>query len=335
MAEETAEDACPAVTVVVATYRRPERVARLLRALEAQTFAGEWELVLVDDASPEEDWRSVQGLAAASPLPIRLVRRDRNGGPGDARQSGWPVARAPLIAFTDDDCTPTPGWLAALVSALDGADLAQGRTLPHPDQLDGHGPFGRTLSVEEEGLYPTCNMGYRRSVLERLGGFDPEFTITCEDTDLALRAQESGATSAWAPDALVYHDVHPSDYRAYVRDKLRWHGVALVLRRHPALRSKLAHRVFWKQSHPPALLAAGGLVVAGFGVAGGRRTRIAGAVIGAAALVPYARFRTRVAPLRGVGRRRRLALLPLVLAADWVEIGVMVRASLRYRTVVL
>jgi GT2 family glycosyltransferase len=252
-----------------------------------------------------------------------------------ARETGWREARAPLIAFTDDDCTPTPGWLAALVEGLEQADLVQGRTLPHPDQLAAHGPFGRTLSEEEEGLYPTCNMGYRRTVLERVGGFDPRFMITCEDTDLALRARESGATSAWRPDALVYHDVHGSDYRAFLRDKLRWHGVALVVREHPSLRSKLHHGLFWKRSHAPALLAAGGIVLAAAGATRSGRGRGLAIVVAATATVPYVRFRTRVAPLRGVGPRRRLALLPLALTGDLLEVGVMAAASVRYRTILL
>jgi GT2 family glycosyltransferase len=316
------------VTVVVATYRRPDRLARLLRALEAQTLPPPWDVVVVDDHSPLDAWAAVQAVVAASPLPIRLIRRERNGGPGLARETGWRAVEAPLVAFTDDDCTPEPGWLAAIVDGLDGAGLVQGRTLPHPEQLASMGPFGRTLVEEEEGLYPTCNMGYRREVLELVGGFDPRFTISCEDTDLAMRALEAGATSAWAPEAVVYHDVHPSSYRDFLRDKLRWHGVALVVRQHPALRSKLVRRVFWKRSHPPALLALAGLLVA-------LRRRPSGLAVAAASAVPYFRFRTVDAPLPGASRRRRLLLLPLVLVADWLEIGVLVRASARYRTVVL
>ena len=325
----TSTSAAPAISVVVATYCRPERLRRLLGALEHQTFDGPYEVVVVDDHSPAETWAAVQDVVAASPLDVELIRRDRNGGPGMARDTGWRAARAPLVAFTDDDCTPSPGWLAALVRELGAAGLVQGRTLPHPDQLSSHGPFGRTLIEEAEGLYPTCNMGYRREVLERVGGFDPSFTISCEDTDLAMRAKEAGATSAWAPDALVHHDVHASDYRAFLRDKLRWHGVALVVRQHPALRSKLQHGVFWKQSHPPALLALAGILV------GLRRPRARGVAVAAVAALPYVRFRTAAAPLPGTGPRRRLLLLPLVLVADWLEIAVLVRASVRYRTVVL
>lgn len=325
----------PTVSVVVATYRRPERIARLLHALEDQTYTGAFEVVVVDDASPADAFREVQQVIAASSLDIRLMRRDHNGGPGAARESAWREAGAPFVAFTDDDCTPTPKWLESIVAGLEHADVVQGRTLPNPDQIDGHGPFGRTLIVEEEGLYPTCNMGYRRAVLERVDGFDPQFVITCEDTDLALRAIETGATSAWAPDALVYHDVHPSDYRAYLRDKLRWHGVALVLHEHPSLRSKLSYGIFWKASHVPALTAAGGLVFAAATARGSARWRVLGLLGGALSLVPYVRFRTRIAPLRGVGPRRRMVLMPAVLFADLVEVGVMTAASVRYRTFVL
>jgi GT2 family glycosyltransferase len=325
----------PAVSVVVATYRRPERLARLLRALEGQTFDEPWEVVVVDDASPEDDWHALQHVVETSSVPVHVVRRPENGGPGRARQTGWQEARAPLIAFTDDDCTPTPAWLGSLVDHLREADLVQGRTLPHPDQLPDHGPFGRTLSEEHEGLYPTCNMGYRRAVLEQVGGFDPSFVITCEDTDLAWRSREAGAVSAWAPEALVYHDVHPSDFRAHLRDKLRWHGVALVLKRHPALRAELRHGLFWKDSHPPALLAGAGIAVAAMAAGRGGRAAPLALAAGVAATLPYVRFRTRRAPLRGVGPRRRLALVPAALVADWVEVAVMAAASVRYRTVVL
>jgi GT2 family glycosyltransferase len=160
----------------------------------------------------------VQRLAAASSIPVTPVKRTSRGGPGGARNTGWRAAQAPLIAFTDDDCTPEPTWLSSMYAALQEADLAQGRTLPRHDQVEAGGPFGRTLRVEEEGLYPTCNMGYRRAILEAVGGFNEHYTLTCEDTDLAWRSKEHGASSAWRPDAVVRHDVHRGRYVEHLKD---------------------------------------------------------------------------------------------------------------------
>ncbi len=50
------------------------------------------------------------------------------------RNAGWRHARAPIIAFTDDDCEPAPGWLSEALPAFDDPDvtMVQGRVLAHP-----------------------------------------------------------------------------------------------------------------------------------------------------------------------------------------------------------
>jgi glycosyltransferase involved in cell wall biosynthesis len=325
----------PVISIVTATRNRAGRLAEFVASIEAQQVDVPFELVLVDDASTDQTWEKVQCLVATSSVPISPSRRSQRGGPGGARNTGWRAAQAPLIAFTDDDCTPDPTWLATIHAGLVQHDLVQGRTLPRAEQIAAGGPFGRTLRVEEEGLYPTCNMGYRRSVLESIGGFNEDYTLTCEDTDLAWRAKEHGATTAWLPDAVVRHDVHAGRYVDHLKDKVRWDGVALVVRDHPALRSHLSHRVFWKQSHPPALAAGAGVALAAHALVRWRGpARLAGVAAGLALGGPYVRFRTKVAPLP-TGRKRNVALIPAVLVADWLEIGVMVAASAKHRSIVL
>jgi glycosyltransferase involved in cell wall biosynthesis len=326
----------PAISVVMATRNRAGRLARVFECLEAQAIDEPFELVIVDDASTDDTWAQLQRHGASASFPVRPLRRATSGGPGGARNTGWREARAPLIAFTDDDCEPQPRWLATMLDALQRADLVQGPTLPNPSQLDRHGPFGRTLSVTEEGLYPTCNMGYRRSVLEAVGGFDERYRMSAEDTDLAWRARESGALAQWAPEALVYHDVHPSSYRALLRDKVRWDGIPLVVHDHPALRSHLDRGLFWRKSHVPALVAAAGIAIAAGGLVAARTpsTRAVAVAAGVALWQPYVRFRMKVSPLR-CSPRKRVALLPATLVADLLEVAVMARGSLRHRVLVL
>jgi GT2 family glycosyltransferase len=320
----------PVVSVVVATHQRRQLLARLVAAVEAQQLDAPYELVVVDDASSDGTWAELERLARQSPVPLTPLRLERNAGPATARNAGWRRARAPLIAFTDDDCVPQPGWLDALVAALADAELVQGATLPAPEQVGNHGPFSRTLEVRaENGYYQTCNMGYRRELLEALGGFDERFRHPAgEDTDLAWRARERGARTAFAADAVVHHDVRPSSFTVHLRDLWRWEGVVLTLRLHPQLRSHIHRRWWLRRSHPPAVLAVAGVVAA----AGGRRPWVRLAAL--ALLVPYVRYRATVAPLRG-GPRRRLAVIPLALASDLTEVGVMAIASARYRTLVL
>lgn len=317
------------LAVVVATHGRAHLLARLLAALSRQEGARAYEVVVVDDASPDDTWAVLGRLAAEAAVPVRTIRLPRNLGPAAARNAGWRATSASRIAFTDDDCVPSVRWLAALDEALDDAELVQGRTLPAPDQATG--PFSRTLRIEsEDGFYQTCNVGYRRETLSAAGGFDEDFRHPAgEDTELAWRAIGAGARTAFVPAALVHHDVRPSSVLATLRDTPRWGSVVLAVRKHPELRERVHSRFFWRASHPPALAAAVGLVA----LVGSRS--VAGRAAGVALLLPYARFRLRTEPLPETGPRRRVALLPAALLLDAAEVAVCAAASVRHRRLLL
>lgn len=323
--------ASPSISVVVATYRRSHLLDRLVSAVAEQADVGVVELVVVDDASPDETAATLLRLRARTDVDLLALRLPRNAGPATARNAGWRAARGELIAFTDDDCVPQPGWLAALASALSGADVAQGRTMPNPDQAANVGPFSRTLEVtEENGWYQTCNIAYRRDLLERLGGFDEEFPDAAgEDTDLAWRARDAGARISFVPEALVFHDVRPSRFLVSLRDTRRWRSAVLAVKKHPSLRTRFHRPYIWRASHPPAMVAGLGLALAFF--PGGPRWR---KLLALGLVLPYVRFRTTRAPLPG-SPRRRVAAIPFSLVVDLAEVGVLVRASARQRTLLL
>ena len=320
----------PAVSVVIATYRRPERLARLLDALASQVGAPPFEVVLVDDASPDAAWGELERAVADRPLEVRLHRRTVNGGPAAARNDGWRRASAPWVVFTDDDCVPDRTWLSQLAARFDDADVVQGRTTPDPAQLAWRGPFSRTLSVTSEtGHYQTCNIAYRRNLLECLGGFDEAFRVA-EDTDLAHRAIRRGARTAFVHSAVVFHDVSTSRFTSAVRATQAWSTIPLAVRRHPHLRDLVHHRVFWKASHPPAIAAVAAVALA---AAPGRRRR-SRLVAGVMLLAWYPWFRTRRQRLAG-GPRRSVAAIPGALVVDLAEVAAMARGSWRHRTFLL
>jgi glycosyltransferase involved in cell wall biosynthesis len=317
------------VSVVVATHNRAHLLPRLIRALEAQEGIDGAEVVIVDDASSDDTVTVLDRLARDTTLNVTPVHLEQGRGPGGARNAGWRRASGDLVAFTDDDCEPQSGWLAGLLDGFSNADIVQGRTRPAPDQQDAHGAFGRTISVPRQtGYYQTCNIAYRRSVLESVGGFDEALRQVGEDIDLALRSVDAGARTTFRSDAVVHHDVRPSNWWVHVRTSWRWQGLPLVIRRHPEVRQLLVKRVFWKPSHPPAITAAAGMVI-GSAVRG----RL-GVLIGLASLWPYARYRLRDAPLT-TKYERRVALLPAALAADLNEVAVLAVGSVRHRCLML
>ena len=320
----------PAISVVVATHNRRHLLARLVRALERQDNAPAYEVVVVDDASTDGTAEELERLRTTAQIPLTHVRLDANRGPATARNTGWKRAGAPLVAFTDDDCAPQPGWLAALARRLGEDDVVQGRTLPDPDQSTNRNAFSHTVRVEDEwGFYEACNMGYRRSVLERLGGFDESFRRPFgEDTDLAWRAKRSGASVAFEPDALVLHDVRSQTYTEHLRDLMRREGVVLAMKRNPEMRHLCHYGVFWRPAHPSAAWAATGVAT----LASARRSPWR-AVAGAAMCMPYIRYRTHTFP---TGRpRNQPVVIPLALLSDVIEMAVLAAASVRYHTLVL
>ncbi len=316
------------VAVAVSTYQRAHLLPDLVAALERQTLGiEEFEVVIADNGATDDTARVLAQLASHSPLNLRTVAADVNRGPAAGRNLAWRCAQAPIVAFTDDDCVPTPSWLEQGLQLMEGAGhrVVVGRTAPPPeDEHLSRGPFSRTVRVDDARFFPTCNAWFRRADLEAAGGFDETFDEPAgEDTDLGLRVTEAGAVAMFGRDVLVHHPVRPSSFRATVRETLRWSGIPRVIALHPDRRDLLHHGVFWKASHPVALLAAAALPLA-------RRHRVTALAL----VAPYAWYRTRRAPLCP-GPRRRWATLPGALTIDLLEVAVMVRGSLRARTPVL
>ena len=322
----------PAVSVVVATRDRASLLRRLVAALEAQEGAPPFEVVVVDDGSTDGTAALLGELAGSTSLALHWRSLPANAGPAAARNAGWRDAVGTLVAFTDDDCVPAAGWLAALAAAAEHADVVQGRTVADPAHGGHRGWFDHTVEVDgERGWYETCNIAYRRDWLDRVGGFDEAFHLGSrsggsgpmwgEDTDLAWRVREAGGTTAFAVDAVVVHDVRTTTAADRFRSLRRRAGVVPLVKRHPGVRAGFGGGWWFQAEHPGALLlAAGALALA---ARPNRRRRWA---LAAVAALPWLRRRAPGAPP---------ALLPQMLAFDLGEVAVLAAGSVRHRTLVL
>jgi GT2 family glycosyltransferase len=316
--------AAPEVSVVIATRDRPVRLAAALEALRAQTIGAErFQVLGVDDGSGPETRDLLSRLEDDGPR-LQVIHL-AGVGPAAARNAGWQAARAPLVAFTDDDCEPTSTWLEsilAVASASPGA-IVQGVTTPIPRESELlRRPFSRTRLIEERNpWFATCNIVYPRELLERLNGFDELFPEALgEDTDLAWRAIEMGTPTEFASGAVVQHAVEDLGAAGFMRHALRGADAVYAFRRHPGLRAEaLRHGVFRNPSLERLALAAAGLLLA-------RRHRAAALLV-----LPYARNLLG----RSMSSDAGPLLAPYLLAYDLVQAYTSLRGSIRHRRLVL
>jgi glycosyltransferase involved in cell wall biosynthesis len=244
-------DADAAMSVVVSTYRRPHYLPGLFAALEAQEAADRLEVIIVDNGSGDVTWDVLREFAQSTRLALCAARIEDNHGPAPGRNAAVGVARAPLVAFTDDDCMPDPHWAAALLAAFaDGARLVQGRT---ETEAGARGPWDHTMTIRRPTqLFETCNVAYRREDVLAAGGFRPlpayRFNgkpFGGEDTMLGWDIlRHTGAELAFNPDAVVEHRIEPRDYRKWLKVRNGTSIFPALVRHVPEVRRSLYLRLF-------------------------------------------------------------------------------------------
>ena len=231
------------ISVIVCTYNRSQSLRETLGHLRAQETSGfDTEIVVVDNHSRDDTRAVVESLAPSFGGRLRYVYEARQGKPY-ALNTGVEAARGRLLAFTDDDVHPDQRWLRRLASAFEGfgADCVYGKVLPlwlgeRPAWLStyfllrlglldyGDEPF---LASSAQHLFIGANVALTREALIRMGPFNVNLGNQGrrmggeEDTDLFERLLAAGARIAYAPDAVVYHNVPPERLRlGYFR---KWH----------------------------------------------------------------------------------------------------------------
>jgi glycosyltransferase involved in cell wall biosynthesis len=314
----------PGVSVVVPARDVAALIGPMLEALAAQRGAPEWEVVVVDNGSHDE----TAEVAERSGLPVKVLRRPRGQGPGPARDEGVAHARGRLLAFTDADCRPTPGWLAAGVDGLERSPIVQGAVEPEPGVPVG--PFDRTLAVPfDYGLYPAANLFVRRDLFERLGGFGDPFPRPGgrpfgEDAWLVWRARRAGEAVAFSSEALVHHAVLPGGPGEYLVERARAGLFPELVGRIPELREAFCYRRWFLSPRSAAfdLAALGGLLA----LRGRRATPLLAAL-------PYARALT--AEACRFGARQAPAVAAVQAAGDALAAIGLAVGSVRSRTLLL
>jgi GT2 family glycosyltransferase len=329
------------VSVVVPTCSRSERMMRLLDALAAQDIGELFEVVVVDDVSKDDTVGRLRAAAPSQPFSLVVVESEVNTGPAGARNRGWRKAKGELIAFVDDDCVPDPGWLREITDAMDDggdagngggpADITVGRTRPPEDQLHLIGPFSSYLDLEHNRSFSTCNVAYRRQVLERMDGFDEvNFRYpNGEDTDLGLRAVKAGYRDVYVPGALMWHDVGPSTFKAHLHRIPRMDGLVALVKLHPEAREIMGCGWFLRSVDKAVFIAWAatlGLLL---------RPRLASTRLFAAIAAVLYVWQYRKWHYDARSTTELLTAIPQAFVADSWAVMVMIRSSARHRALLL
>jgi GT2 family glycosyltransferase len=315
----------PEISVIIPTYRRPEMVRTLLLALAGQTLAHHrFEVVVVDDCSPDDTAEVLEKMAADVPFSLRVVRTPRNGGPAVARNLGWQVATAPLLAFIDDDCDPAPGWLDAGRQALlnqPEAGVIQGRSqVPAGASVAGKTDWYIWRVIEgPTPFFEGLNIFFRRAAFELTGGFDEEIAYHGEDSAAGWRVVEAGFAHGYCDEAVVTHPIEQRGFSWHIEMGLLEARIVQCAAKHPGFRQQAFWRPWaYRREDPAFLLALVGLVV-------GLRFRPALLL-----LAPYLWWQRPSV--------RRLSFFRLcwqVPTVDAVRMAAHLKASLRYKVLVL
>ena len=199
----------PRFSILTPVYETPEDVLwAMLESVRTQTF-GDWELCLVDDRSEQSHVMAMLEQAEREDPRIRVMRRQENGGIVASSNDALGMARGEFLALLDHDDELHPDALAHVHEAL-LANPAGDYVYTDEDKIDraGHhsGPFFKPDWSPERmrtQMY-TCHLSvFRRSLVEEVGGFDPEFEGS-QDWDLVLKVTERAREVLHVPRVL-YH----------------------------------------------------------------------------------------------------------------------------------
>jgi GT2 family glycosyltransferase len=209
----------PSISVLVSTRDRPEHVVACARAILA-TPDSDFELVVVDQSSAPAAEAAQREVGADARL--RWVTSNTRG-LSASRNVGLKATRAPLIAFTDDDCRVGPEWVGSMRRAFERdpsvAGLFGAVLLRPEDRASGYAAeFEPPRRVEFQCEYPDirapwgvgANMAFRRNVFGVVGEFDVVLgagapLFAGEETDLTIRALSAGFKIVQTPDISLLH----------------------------------------------------------------------------------------------------------------------------------
>ncbi len=210
------------VTIIIVNWNGQKYLSGCLNSLKNQVYQ-DFEIVMVDNGSVDGSIKFVQKHFPE----VKIVQMPKNVGYSAGMNAGMERSESKYVIALNNDTTVEPYWLREIVQMaesnqkigscqpkilqmknkkiIDTVGLAlnwEGDAYQLGFQETDIGQYG--LSKEVLGAC-SASVLYRRSALEQIGGFDPDFFAYYEDVDVALRLRKAGWKCMFVPSAVVYH----------------------------------------------------------------------------------------------------------------------------------
>jgi GT2 family glycosyltransferase len=217
----------PLVSVTIPNWNGAHHLPTCLDSLRAQTYP-RVEVIVADNGSTDGSLE----LLARDYLEVRVLALGENRGFTGACNAGMQSARGDFVVLLNNDTEADPHWVAEIVAAFQRhpeAGLVASKMLlfDRRDTFHTAGDFYRVDGIpgnrgvwqqderqydREEYVFNACggSAAYRKTMLDQIGLLDEDFFFSCEDLDLAWRAQLAGWKCIYAPRAVVYHKLKAS-----------------------------------------------------------------------------------------------------------------------------
>ena len=239
-------------SILIATYNRAALIGDTLASLARLQPGAPWDVIVVDNNSPDNTREIVERAIPDFPAPLRYAF-EREQGRSAALNRGIHLAQGDIIVTTDDDVRVEPDWLNKIEAGLESqqCDYVGGRVLPlwgaePPRWLPKtNGQLWAVIALLDYGAAPIqfgkrvplgVNMAMRKSAIDRVGGFDPRIgrkagtLLGQEVREWCLRAHAAGLTGFYIPDLVVQHLI-PADRltKRYFRRWFYWRGISRAM----------------------------------------------------------------------------------------------------------
>ncbi|MBI4674714.1 MAG: glycosyltransferase family 2 protein [Chloroflexi bacterium] len=241
------------VSVIIPNWNGAHLLPTCLRALEKQTFH-DFEIVVVDNASRDDS----RALLARDFPAVRVLPLDVNRFFAGAVNHGIRATQSEIVVLLNNDTEAEATWLQELLRAFDaqpraGMAATKLRLFDAREKLHSAGDFYRVDGVPgnrgvwqvDAGQYDDPHLppplfgvcggacAYRRAMLDEIGLFDEDLEFNCEDVDLNWRARLAGYACAFAPRAIVYHQVSASGGGKFASFYVGRNFIAVLARNYP------------------------------------------------------------------------------------------------------